>query len=570
MRNKTIFIMLMMFIFLSFSPVLVNATSFTDVPENHWSSEYIEELKNLNITDGVGDGKFGLGQTITKNEFVTFLVKLLDLELENPEVGSFKDNNDNTKWYYKSVETAVKHNIIKKDTENFNGNKAITRQEMAVMIVRSLGLEDLAYKFNSQNSPFSDVSSDKGYILISKDLGIITGVGGNKFEPNNTAKREEAAAMMIRMYNRLNSNIESLHGFYAIKSSNQRNLIKDFDSVGFGWSNIYYDEDIKDVVLNTTNKNNNEYNIPKGGYDVVNEVKMSNKKAYLMVIGRNDIFIDSPNGKVKMMDYILSNSNLRSKLVNDITNQVNKSVIDGKEISFDGVTIDIEGLKGDVSKKNLNLFLKELKAQLDKTNKLLDVAVHPKTLTSSEYYDGYDYKEIGRLADRVILMAHDYYAKSLTDSEMNSGYTTTPLTPINEFYYALEKITDEKTGVENKGKIVVQLSFDSAQWQLKDNKVINKYPHHPTYEMINERLKDKDTKLNFVEGLKSPYAEYVNKEDNVKNIIWYENEKSISEKIKLVKLFGIDKISIWRLGNIPNFANDNTGLNVFKEILNSK
>lgn len=41
------------------------ATAFADVPADHWAASVIEELRALGFSDGVSEGQFGLGQTIT-------------------------------------------------------------------------------------------------------------------------------------------------------------------------------------------------------------------------------------------------------------------------------------------------------------------------------------------------------------------------------------------------------------------------------------------------------------------------------------------------------------------------
>jgi spore germination protein YaaH len=48
-----------------------------------------------------------------------------------------------------------------------------------------------------------------------------------------------------------------------------------------------------------------------------------------------------------------------------------------------------------------------------------------------------------------------------------------------------------------------------------------------------------------------PYAVYQT-ESGEKWFLWYENDASVKAKLELAKLFGIDSISLWRLGTIPD------------------
>lgn len=51
------------------------AEPFTDVPADHWAVSAIEELRTLGFSDGIGDGQFGLGQTITRASVCCFLLQ---------------------------------------------------------------------------------------------------------------------------------------------------------------------------------------------------------------------------------------------------------------------------------------------------------------------------------------------------------------------------------------------------------------------------------------------------------------------------------------------------------------
>ncbi len=565
-------VLIVIFIFTSTSLGLdtKDRVEFQDVPENHWAYKLIHDLRLLNITDGIGDNQFGMGLTIKRSEFVAFLVKLMNLELVNPQKGSFKDNMNSAKWYYAPIETALKQGIILNDEETFRVNDPITREEMAIMIIRALGYSDLANGFTDIPKPFEDVSENMGYITLARDFDIINGVGNNMFSPYATAKREEAAAMMMRMYEKLNSQIEELHGFYAIKSVNQSEMIKSLDSIGFGWSRLEYDTSKDQVVLNTTKNNDNEYGIPEGFSEPLTIANKNNVTTQIMVTTQNTLVFDNDKEtEISLNEYILTNNEVRKKVINEIVAQVNTTTVDDITMSFDGVVIDFENMKGEVLKQAFNVFLKELKQELKKEDKQLYVAVHPKRKSGQAYYDGYDYKTIGDIADRVILMAHDYYARQLTDSEMNSGYTLTPLTPIDEIYYALKYITDKASGVEDLSKISLQISFDSVQWKLKEGKVINKYPYNPSYEAIIQRFIGDEATIDFSNLNGSPYVSFFDDKDQTQNILWYENEDSISDKINLAKMFGVKGISLWRLGNIPDYEDidsKNLKLNVWKTI----
>ncbi len=573
-KFKRIISCILIFIFILFSTAFANentVTQFNDVPESHWAYRSIHDLHSFKITDGIGNNQFGMGLTIKRSEFVTFLVKLLQVELVIPEKGSFIDNLDTSKWYYASIETALKYGVISNNAERFRVDDPITREEMAMMIVRALGYNTLANQLTYLGNPFDDVSKNIGYISIARDFGIINGVGNNLFKPYDTAKREEAAVMMMRMYEKLNSPINELHGFYAIRSSNQAENIKSLDSVGFGWSRLEYDTENNKVFLNTTRKNDNEYAIPTGFSQPLTLAQENNVTTQLMVTTKDTMVLDAETETfVSLNEFIITKPENRKDAIHSIVAQINTTTVDDITVSFDGVVIDFENMKGEQVKQSFNEFLTELRWELSRSNKLLYVAVHPQRRPGQAYYDGYDYKTIGDIADKVILMAHDYYAKQLTDAEMDNGYTTTPLTPIDEIYYAVKSITNEATGVQDLNKIWLQISFDSVQWKLKDGKVINKYPYNASYEAIKQRLIIDDVMLSYSNLSQNPYATFYDSRDETHNVLWYEDLRSIEAKINLAKMFGVKGISLWRLGNIPDYEETDTKkiyFNVWKELL---
>lgn len=531
---------------------------FSDVPEKHWAYDTIHYFRYLDITRGIGENKFGLGQTVKKGEFITMLVRLMGWEIADTEDSSFSDVSKD-KWYHPYIETAVSHGAVLKEMDNFSPDKPITRLEIAEAIVRALGYGGLAEQIKYLPGEFEDVTAGSEYANILKDFGISNGVDGVRFLPESNAKKEEAAAMLIRMYQRLNSRVDELHAFYAIKSFNQADMIKDLDSVSFGWSRLEYNEDNKSLVVAVDKNGKSDFYIPEGFLEPIKITRQSSLPIQLNLFASNDTKIKNPSGDGQMgiIEYLLTNAETWSEVIDQIDRTLNNTEVTNDFISFDGIVVDFENIRGERLKQLYTEFLSKLSEALEKSNKKLYVAVHPQRGGGQAYYNGYDYRTIGKIADRVILMAHDYNAVSLTEAEMAAGYNDTPLTPLNEVYYALKAITDKDTGVADLSKVWLQLSFDTVQWKISEGKVINQNAYRPSYVQLGERMSKyepgSNMSLKYSERIKNPWLTYYNSSDGTDNIIWYEDTRSINAKIQLAKLFGINGISLWRLGNIPDF-----------------
>ncbi len=558
------------------NPSIDKTQPFSDVPANSYAYEAIHELRRMGLTNGIGDNRFGYGQTMTRGEFITILVKLLGYQTKSPLKGSFSDNLNTKKYYYAPVETALSQGIITNETGTFRPNEPITREEAVVMIVNGIGYKDLADRLYYLDNSFDDITSNKGHITIAEDFGIIS--SAKSFGPSGKILREQACAMYMRLLDVMDRKISELNGFYAISSSSQREKINDFTSVCFGWSRLSYDDKSQNIVLNMTSNSYgyNEFSLPVGFNDRLSAAKDAGVPAILMVYAnQNTKFSDPVTGQqYGMLEYVLERPGIYNSVISDITKALKEVSRDDETGSFNGVAIDFEGLRGDKMKNSFNNFLKKLKTALERDGKKLFVAVHPLIHPgrSAVSIDGYDYRTIGDLADKVILMAHDYDAKKLTKSEMAQGVTTTPLTPIEDVYYALKAITDKQTGVQDKSRIMLQISFDWTVWQQKDGKTINSTPLSFNLENFLKLLEsDANITFNYQKDYENPYLKYVDNKKSTENTVWYENNRSVEAKTRLARYFGIQGISLWRIGLIPDYENEeNTefGMDVWQCLLN--
>jgi len=202
MSKRVVSLLLALVLGVSLSLPVSAASAYSDVPEGHWAAGYVGEAARLGIFQGIGGGRFGAGQPITRGAFVTALVRLFRWEEVSPDRGSYADVPQD-KWYYTAVETARANGALATTGRTFRPDANITREEMAAMLVRGLGYASLAGTLSGEKSPFTDVKTNRGFITVAYDLGIVSGVGGGLFAPGSTATREQAAAMMVRVSRRL-------------------------------------------------------------------------------------------------------------------------------------------------------------------------------------------------------------------------------------------------------------------------------------------------------------------------------------------------------------------------------
>lgn len=203
MRKKLFTLLLALGLCLGLAlPALAAEGTYSDVPSQSWAAKDIQRAAELGLFQGVGDGKFGRGQPITRAAFVTALSRVFRWEPVTPESPTFSDVGPD-KWYYTAVETAASHGALLTDKGSFRPSANITREEMTVMLIRGMGYASLAGTVSQEPSPFSDVTVNKGFITVAYDFGIVDGVGGGKFAPKSTALREQATALLVRVHDRL-------------------------------------------------------------------------------------------------------------------------------------------------------------------------------------------------------------------------------------------------------------------------------------------------------------------------------------------------------------------------------
>ena len=177
-----------------------NKSGYSDVPDKNWASQSIAQCKQYNLLQGIGNGKFGLGQKMTRAAYAAALCRLMGWKSVTPEKGSFTDNQDTKKWYYSAIETASEHEVFSGHSTECRPNDPITREEMAAMTIRALGYSTLSGVVQDE-CPFTDTKTNRGYITLAWRMGLVEGMTAASFDPKSDATREQAAAVLLRAHN---------------------------------------------------------------------------------------------------------------------------------------------------------------------------------------------------------------------------------------------------------------------------------------------------------------------------------------------------------------------------------
>jgi len=182
------------------NPVVKPVTpSYSDVKENDWYFEYVEELTEKGVVSGGGEGKFNPTDNVTREQFLKMLIEAAEIETDEAE-NTFADVLD--AWYKPYVLKAKSFGIVNgiSDTE-FGIGSNITRQDMAVMITRTI--EKLGIEINAEDvDVFEDNEKVSGYakdaVTFMKSIGLIEGYN-NEYRPLDNLTRAEAAKVISEL-----------------------------------------------------------------------------------------------------------------------------------------------------------------------------------------------------------------------------------------------------------------------------------------------------------------------------------------------------------------------------------
>lgn len=329
-----------------------------------------------------------------------------------------------------------------------------------------------------------------------------------------------------------------LHGFYAISSYHQLALTDKMDAVSLGWARMCFDAQ-RGPWVNTTSEGGNGWVVPAGSERVVEDLAEKGVDYPLSVF-------TSLGSKT-----VLSDGSEASVLTTIISKEHREAAVDAlvaAGVGYTGLTIDFEGLASAEDREDFTEFMTLLREKLDK-DKTLYAAVPPDT-----WYHGYDYRALGELCDKVILMAHDYQWQAVPAGAVGTEDTYTPLAPLPRVKEALRSVTDPDTGVADVSKVALAISFATVGVEVEEDGDILKGDklYTPGVQTLAKRLAQDDAEVGWDEWSASSYVFY-HDEEGRRYKVWYESPESVEAKIDAALECGVSGLSLWRLGVVPDF-----------------
>ena len=170
---------------------------FDDIGNVEWAKEAIEYLNKENIINGVGDKQFAPSSNLTREQAAKIICLAFKIDVENEE-SDFEDVIHGS-WYESYVQAAKKAGVINGiDDKNFGVGANITREDLAVMLYRTLGEqgEDMELGFNDSDE-ISDYAKEAVAYLSS--TGKINGYDDGSFKPKQQITRAEAAQLIYNI-----------------------------------------------------------------------------------------------------------------------------------------------------------------------------------------------------------------------------------------------------------------------------------------------------------------------------------------------------------------------------------
>lgn len=186
-------------------PIAETKSYFRDI-KGHWAESDINAAFLLGIVQGDESGNFKPDADVSRAEWIVMLQRLLKASTPK-SLPDFTDKAAIPAWANDAIATAVAQGIVNGYADgSFQPAKSISRAEIAAMLVRAMKWPT----GNNAHVSYADAGTipewAKPYVQAASKHGIMNGLDGNRFGPDEPATRAQAAVLLVRLSKLLNGN----------------------------------------------------------------------------------------------------------------------------------------------------------------------------------------------------------------------------------------------------------------------------------------------------------------------------------------------------------------------------
>ncbi|MCC2931549.1 glycoside hydrolase family 18 protein [Bacillus sp. LBG-1-113] len=269
-----------------------------------------------------------------------------------------------------------------------------------------------------------------------------------------------------------------------------------------------------------------EYHIAPNG-DIANEL---NDAAAIETTWRRRVTplatitnLTSAGFSTELVRQVLNNPTARTNLVNNIYNLVSTR-------GYGGVMIDFEKVSA-ADRDLFTGFLRQLRDRLQPGGYVLTIAVPAKTSDDISWLRGYDYGGIGAVVNYMFIMAYDWH---------HAGSEPGPVAPITEIRRTIEFAIAQVP----RRKIIIGVPLYGYNWIIpyQTGTVASAISNQKSIETAMRY----QAPIQYSNEYQSPFFRYRDEQGRTHEV-WFEDVRSMSQKMLIVREYGLQAIGAWQL-----------------------
>lgn len=468
-------------------------SGFRDVPAGHWAASAIERSVSLGLFQGESADTFGVGHTMNRAGFAVVLARLFGWETTGLEVdiSQIYDDVPSNAWYAGAVAAAYTHGALTRQSASFRPGDAITREELAVMLVRAMGYGTLAGLAQDLTQPFRDVTTNTGYIAMAYELGLVSGTTATTFSPDRTATREQTAVILMRLYDKLHAPAPAKIGI--VDSAAEAVDLTGFDAVALTAGQLVYQS--SGVHLTATGSAAQETETVRAA------ARAAGADLLYRVTGAEGVLRGDPETMARLV----------------------AAAAEG----YDGVMLDLQAVSFRY-RTNLTALVTALETALGE--KELYVTVQAPARDDPLAADGYDYASLSARADGLIVRVAAY--------ESSGSVPIAPMEPLEAVYYAMRYLAD----LVAPEKLVLQLTTTASVW------TDGKRDDSATGVQVAQWADSGALRAYYSSEYACAYLSGT--VDKQERVVWYLNGEAMKDRTVLAACFGVNRVCLTSLDGL--------------------